>query len=103
MPVFSQTPITFSATGDNALITAVAGKLVQVFQIFFTAAGATNLTIKDGVGGTALTGAMSFTTNGQLTLPYVSVPHFFASPGNAFVLNSSTGVQISGTVWYTQK
>lgn len=103
MPIFSQTPITFSSTGDNALVTAVAGKLIQVFQIFFTAAGATNLVFKDGTGGTALTGAMSFTTNQQYSLPYVAVPHFFASPGNAFVLNSSTGVQVSGVLWFTQK
>jgi hypothetical protein len=85
------------------LVTAVAGKLVQVFQIFFTSAGATNLTFKDGTGGTALTGAMSFTTNQQFSLVYDTTPHFFASPGNAFVLNSSTGVQISGVIWFTQR
>ena len=103
MPIFSQTPITFSSTGDNALITAVAGKLIQVFQIFITSAGATNLTFKDGTGGTALTGAMSFTTNQQFSLLFDTTPHFFASPGNAFVLNSSTGVQVSGVVWFTQR
>lgn len=103
MPIFSQTPITFSGTGDQSLVTAVAGKLIQVFQIFFTAAGATNLTFKDGTGGTTLTGAMSFTTGQQFSLLYDTTPHFFASPGNAFVLNSSTGVQVSGTVWFTQK
>ena len=91
------------STGDNTLVAGVAAKLVQVFQIFFTAAGATNLTFKDGTGGTALTGAMSFTTNQQFSLPYDKSPHVFASPGNAFVLNSSTGVQVSGVVWFTQK
>lgn len=103
MPIFSQTPITFSSTGDNALVSAVSGKLIQVFQIFFTAAGATNLQFKDGVAGTALTGAMSFTTNQQFSLPYDTTPHFFASPGNAFVLNSSTGIQVSGVIWFTQR
>jgi len=103
MPIFSQTPITFSSTGDNVLVTAVSSKLVQIFQIFFTTAGATNLQLKDGVAGTALTGAMSFTTNQQFSLLFDTTPHFFASPGNAFVLNSSTGVQVSGVVWFTQR
>jgi len=103
MPIFSSTSITFSSTGDNTLVAGVAGKLVQVFQIFFSAAGATTLQFKDGAGGTALTGAMSFTTSQQFSLPYDTTPHFFASPGNAFVLNSSTGVQVSGVIWFTQR
>jgi hypothetical protein len=103
MPNFFSVPITFATTGDQTLVTGVAAKMVQIFKILITAAGTTNLVFKDGTGGTALTGPLPFATNEQLSLPFDTTPIFFASPGNNFVVNSSTAVQVSGVVWYSQR
>lgn len=102
-PSFTPLAISFSNTGDNTVVAAVAGKSVRVFRIFFVCSAATNVTIKDGAG-TNLTGAMSMGANGGFTLDYMdgSEPWFFTSSGNAFIINQSGTAQISGTVFYQQ-
>ncbi len=102
-PTFlSRAAITFSGSGDNALVAAVAGQIVQVYRIFFVVGGTTNLTFKDGAS-TSLSGAMPFIANGAMVLDNSGDPWFTTTAGNAFILNSSSGVQISGTVYYLQK
>lgn len=98
--------VNFSASGDNTLVAAAAGQLINVVRLFLVVGGATNLTFKDGTGGTALSGPIPMTANGSITLdiPTVSIPWFSTSnPVNNLVLNSSAAVQVSGTLWYTQK
>lgn len=105
LPALSQTgnsaAINFAASGDNTAVSSSAGKRIQVYEIYFTVAAATNITIKDGTGGTALTGPITFSGAGSFTLMYrISPPHFSTSQGNNFVINSSNAVQISGHVIY---
>ena len=67
--------------------------------IFYTVAGATNVTYK--AGSTALSGAIVLTGNGSSqTLQISDEPYFYVPPGSAFVMNQSGAVQISGTVYY---
>jgi len=93
------TPISFSGSGDNQIIAAVAGQTIRVFGLFFTVAGATVLTFKDG--STNLTGAMTFNQGGAMVLdPLGWLPRFMIS--GAFIINSSVAVQVSGRVMYAQ-
>lgn len=99
---YPQAAITFASSGDNTVVSAVTGKGICVYGLYFTAAAATNVTIKDGASNN-LTGAMAFTANGAGFWPMrdnAKSPWWTTGAGNAFVINSSNAVQISGAVIY---
>lgn len=99
---FTTGVLNFNSSGDNSAIAASTGKTIKVWKIWFTVAGAVNITFKDGTGGTALSGATVLTQNGSsMTLYYDGSPHWVTSPGNAFVMNLSSGVAVTGQVYYT--
>lgn len=108
MPWPAETAIDFSASGDNAVVAAVAGQSVQVYQIFFVVSADTIITFYDGVGGTALTGPISMKANGSVVLDFVrgsreaDQPWFRTTEGNAFIINQSGTAQVSGRVYYRQ-
>lgn len=101
-------PISFSASGDNVLAAALTvpansgmrPPFMNVWEVELVVGGATSLTFKDGSG--ALTGAMPMLASGSIFLGKTDTPHYIVSPGNAFVLNSSNAVQVSGWVTYSQ-
>lgn len=101
VPALSKASISVSSSGNNTLISGVSGQSIKVFKMFLVFGGAANATFQDG-SSTALTGAMPFLSNGSIVLDLDSVPWFTTSAGNAFVLNLSTGVTATGTVYYTQ-
>lgn len=92
--------ININTSGDNVIIPAVVGQTIRVFKIFAVAASSVQMTPVDGTpSGTAFTGPL---TLGSFALDFDSEPWFTTSVGNAFVLNLTTGVQVSGRVYYTQ-
>lgn len=94
------TPLSFSAGGDNTIIAAPANGPINIYGISFTVTAATNITFKDGT--TALTGAIVLTGNGSsLTWPLQDEPYLVVLPGDAFVINQSGSATIGGIVWYT--
>lgn len=95
----SSTIINFNTVGDNTVVTGVVSTTIRIFKIFLMANGVTELTFKDGTN--ALTGPMLL-TNGSIILDLDSEPWFVTSSGENFVIGSSSGVQISGRVYYTQ-
>ena len=97
----SQTPINFAASGNNTVVAAVAGKGIYVYRMYFTVAGATNITIYNGT--TPLTGAIPLATNGSYVLDFSGIPWYTVTAGNAFIINSSAAVQVSGAADYIQK
>ena len=93
-------PINTNISGDNVIIPAVVGQVIRVFKIFAVASSSVQVTPIDGTpSGTAFTGPL---TLGSFALDFDSQPWFTTSSGKAFVLNLSTGVQVSGSVFYTQ-
>lgn len=92
--------ITFSNTGDNTIVSGVAGQTIRVFRLFFICSTATNITVKDGA--TALTGAMNFSANQGMALDLSNESYFVTSGGNNLVLNQSGTAQCSGTAYYQQ-
>jgi hypothetical protein len=107
MPNLQRAAINFSGSGDNTLVAALtvpansgmAAPFMKIWEVAVDVAGATNLTFKDGTG--AITGAMPMTANGAIYEGKTDTPHYVISPGNAFVLNSSQAVQVSGWVIYS--
>lgn len=100
--VFKTAAITGTGTGDNTIIAAVTGRSIYVWKIWFTAAGAVNTTFKDGAS-TSLSGAAVLSGSGSaFTLLYDGSPHFVTSLGNAFIINSSGAVALTGQIYYTE-
>jgi hypothetical protein len=92
--------ISFAASGDNIVVAAVAGKAIRVVKIWLVLAGDSNLTFKDGAS-TSLSGIVPMLGNGSFFFPAdLVIPHFITTTGNAFIINSSVAVQVSGTVYY---
>ena len=92
--------INFSGTGDNTVVSAVAGQHVRVYKIFFVVNAATNLIFKND--GTGLTGSVAMLANGSFVLDFDERPWFTATSGNAFIINQSGTAQISGRCYYVQ-
>ena len=102
-----QAAISVSGIGDNTIVTGVAGKIITVVALMLTngVATAQSVIIKDGTGGTALSGAMALSTTGN---PFILPPdptvdwYQLGAAGNALVLNLSAATLVAGTVWYVQ-
>ena len=97
---FLQSVIVSSGAGGN--IAAPAGQngvIIRIYRVMLVLGGITNITFQDG--STALSGAMPMLANGSFFLPMDGYPHFTTLAGNAFNINSSAAVQVSGTVWFT--
>lgn len=94
--------INCTSSGNNILIPAVNDKQILIFRIFFVTQNSTVVILRDGAS-TNLTGPIRLADGGSFVLDLSALPWFQTSYGNAFVLNSSAPVQISGTVYYQQK
>lgn len=100
--------ISVSSIGDNTIVPAVAGKLITVVGLLLVngVGTANSVTVKDGTGGTALSGAMPLNTAGaplfldeKTDFDYYST----SNPANALVLNLSAATLVAGTVWFIQQ
>src|SRR5208282_1209330 len=97
-------PISFSASGDNAIVAAVPGKIIRLYRLLFVVGAATSITFFDGTpGGSALSGPFPFSAGGSMVLDDSGDAWYITSSGNALVLNSHNAVQVSGTAWYIQQ
>lgn len=95
--------VDLAASGDNIIVAAVAGQSVRVHKLFLVLGGDTNLTFKDGAGA-EFDGPLAMKANGAIVFDESLPPrHWFkTSVGNAFIINLSNAVQLSGRVYYTQ-
>ncbi len=95
-----QAPISFSGAGSNQIIAGLSGTILRIYKIFFIVNASTNITYQDGAN--SISGPLAFSANEGMVLDFDTKPWFTCTPGNAFNLNSSVGVQVGGTVYYTQ-
>lgn len=98
LPHLQSAAINFSSSGDNEIIAAVTAKRILVHRLFIVCAGSTNLIFKRG--STNLSGALPMATNGGITFDITGEPWFTTSIDEAFNINSSIGVQVSGTIYF---
>lgn len=95
----TQAVVNFSASGNNIVIPGIAGKRIKVLQYFFVIAAATNLTFQSA--STPLSGPLDFGSNAADVQDFIQLP-LTCLPGDAFIINSSSAVQVGGTIWYIQ-
>ena len=92
--------VSVSSSGENTAIAGVSGRHIRVYAIALTLASAGTVTFKDGAGGSTL-GAFQGVT--QIVLdPIIDNDRYTCSIGNAFIVNLSSGISCTGTIWYTQ-
>lgn len=101
LPHLQTTPINFSASGVSEIIAAVTAKRILIHRLFLVCAGSTNVTFKRGT--TVLSGPIPMATNGGITLDITGEPWFTTDLAEAFNINSSIAVQISGTCYFDTK
>ena len=94
--------INFSSSGVNTLIAGAAGQTVRVYRFFLVTSGTTNLTMQDTAGSPNVYSGPVPINSGSFVLDFQSEPWFTTIAGNGFAMNSSAGVQVSGTIYYTQ-
>jgi hypothetical protein len=95
--------ISIASSGDNTVIAAISGKSIKVHQIWLTAVGgAVNLIFKDGASTSLNATAVPLTAAGSsMTFQYTGEPWWLTSPGNAFIINLSGAVSVTGRIYYT--
>ncbi len=97
-PQVLQSSIDFSGAGDNIAIVGSPKKIIKVLQFFFVLSAATNLIFKSAA--TALTGTMQYPSAGAQVQDFIQLPLTCLQAGDGFVINSSSAVQIGGTIWF---
>lgn len=90
--------IDFATAASHTIVAGQAGKKIKITSLIFTVGGETNLTLKSG--STALTGPMDFGGTDEprgMVCTQGFLPYELAE-GEAFVITSSSAVQVSGCV-----
>ena len=94
--------INIATSGDNTIIAApAAGFIIKIVKMFFAVASSVNVTFKSGAN--ALTGAMTFATGLGSTNVFSFDGDFnplSMNAAEAFIINLSGNVQVSGFVLY---
>jgi hypothetical protein len=91
--------INTAAPGDLVIQPATFNFSTKLYRLVLMFAGPTNLTFKDGT--TPLSGPMPFIANQGLVLDFSGDPWYEGSLNTDFIINSSVGVQMSGSAWIT--
>lgn len=93
--------INFAASGDNTLIALSAGNMIRVYQLLLVSTAAVNVIFKHFTT-TFNAFAIPLTAAGSaIVLDHTGQPWFATLPGEAFIVNLSGAVQVTGQVYYT--
>lgn len=104
-PAIQRAPINISTTGDNTIVSAVAGTKIKILGLFVVSAGDVNLTIKSGAT-TNLSGVIPLAARGNgFVLPMaLSGYHLMeTATGAALVFNLSAAIAVTGAIAYLQE
>jgi hypothetical protein len=94
--------VTAASAGDNTLVASVTGKRIRVHALVLVASGGVNTArFESGAGGTALTGLLDLTDNGQLTLPYNPAGWFQTAAAALLNLELSAATAVAGLIVYS--
>lgn len=92
-------PINISSSGNNTIVSAVAGKKIIVLGYVTVCAGAVSVRWQSS-GGTILDGPCAFAANGGAAPPMAECGHFETVAGEGLVINLGGAVQVGGHVVY---
>lgn len=100
-PEPEDTKIDISASGDTTLLAANAAGYNMIFNISVVVGAPTTLILKCGSREVAKYTLAANATMSISSSDYQSgQPYFIARPGEAFIINSSAAVAITGTLKY---
>ncbi len=97
-PYLSPVQINLSSGFPLQLVAGVAGQIVRCYRLFLVVGGVTTLSFVDGFATLYPQIAVN-EPNEIVTLDPQLFPWFQGSLGNAFSLNSSANVQLTGAAW----
>ena len=98
LPLLLRAPINFSSSGNTTVIPADSINRIIIHLIWLVVGAATNLTFVDNLPSPA---AIPMAANGGITFDATGEPWFITDPNTDFIINSSTGVQVSGECYCT--
>jgi hypothetical protein len=98
---FFDVKIDTAASGDTTIISGTSGQTIKIWSLILWSAGAVNVILKDAATRN-LTGAIGMVAQSRFILDETAHPWFTLTAGNAFVINLSTTIQVSGSVRYTK-
>ena len=92
--------VNIASSGDNTVIASQSGKCLEVYKFWVVSEGAVNLKFKDGATALNAT-AVHLTADGSsMFFPVDGKSYWGTSQGNAFIINLSGAVQVSGRIYY---
>jgi len=96
--------IDISASGDTTLVASSSTGYNYIFNVSVVVANPTTITLKCGLRTVAKYTLQANATMSISASDYVSgQPYFTCRPGEAFILNSSSAVGITGTIKYASR
>lgn len=99
---FFDLKIDCAGSGDNTVISGTSGQTIKIWSLLLWWNGSVSVTLKDGASTRGLTGAIAGVAQTRFILDETDHPWFTLTTGNAFIVNLSGAVQVSGTVRYTK-
>lgn len=101
-----QATIGVSASGDNTIVAAVAGKQIWVLKCVLIANAAVNGKFQSGASGTDLTGLFYLAANTGFAMNQdggnIASPWFKTASGSLLNLNLSGAVAVGGVLSYIE-
>lgn len=96
-----QADINISASGDNIVIAAVPGRQIIIYKMWLVSNAAVNVTFKNGASTNFNGFAVPLTGQGSsMFFPFDGKSYWETTSGNAFIINNSGAVQITGRIHY---
>jgi len=92
----NQISVSISASGDNTVIPAIPGQVIQVYGMVLSLAGDTTVQFKSGT--TALSGPQ--TMDSIILDKTPGDPWYITARGEAFVISLGSSVQCGGTLYF---
>ena len=106
-PILSRAIINTATSGDNAIIAASGTLTIRVYAIEYQSSGTVTIVLK--CGSTTVVSAQPFTIGGGVIRDPIRLPTrvpgdplYTCAAGEAFTINLSGNVQVSGNAYYTQ-
>lgn len=99
--VLKSAVINNASSGDNTLVSAVAGKKIRVLAIVLISDGTVDVRFESGAGGTALTGQMPLLVNTGFSI--ASAWGLFETASNTLLnLELSAAINVHGWITYIE-
>lgn len=94
--------INATSSGNNNLVSAVAGLRIRVLDMFLVSDTAVSLRFDSNPGGTAITGSLPIDLKGGFVLPFNPVGWFETARGQSLSLNLSLQANVGGALTYIE-